>query len=278
MAKNCVVSIIPVSPYQRPMPIGFGIGVERAPRVLVEADGEAEVGGTGSDGAVGHGEGAAAGGAAVPDVDERQPGQSELVDEGVGVAAVAAAAEGELGLRPTRCRRRPGPAGWRGPPARAPTPRRCARTGGCRCRRWRRAVRPVIAAPAPSHVWAGRRRSRPRCRRPVSANGTITSSIGWPISSSSGSAVVSRASTMTSPGELDVSDAVGLERLRAQIGLLGLEALHGPAPQRTRLARGDARRSSPRCSGSTTAGRGNATEPQPRQTAADEARRCRTAR
>ena len=78
----------------------LGVGVERAPRVLVEADREAEVGRAGADRALGHREGAASGRAAVPHVDERQAGEAELVDEGVGVAAVAAAAERELGSLP----------------------------------------------------------------------------------------------------------------------------------------------------------------------------------
>ena len=44
MAKNWVVSISPVSPYQRPMPHSSGERVERARRVLVEADDERDLG------------------------------------------------------------------------------------------------------------------------------------------------------------------------------------------------------------------------------------------
>ena len=59
---------------------------------------------------------------------------------------------------------------------------------------------------------------------PSPGAGTSTSSIGMPMRSCGGSASVSRASTRTSPGQLDVADAVGLERPRPSRVRRGLRA------------------------------------------------------
>ena len=159
--------------------------------VLVEADGEAEVGGAGPDRAIGHRQGAAAGGAAVPDVDERQAGEPQLVHEGVGVATVAAAAEGELGLVP------PDPGvGQRQP-------------GGVhRLLASRHAVGAAEGVDADAddgdavRIAAHARAPNAKVTTSVPSarvvNGTTTSSTGMPISSWSGSAVVRRDSTITS--------------------------------------------------------------------------------
>ena len=74
--------------------------VERARRMLVEADRHADVVGAGADRAVGHRQRAAAGGAAVGHVDELDAGEPEVGDERVGVARGVAAAERELHVAP----------------------------------------------------------------------------------------------------------------------------------------------------------------------------------
>ena len=100
IAKNCVVSIRPVSPYQLPMPIDSGSALNAPRGCLSKPIATPRSNGPGADRRVGHRQRAAAGGAPVPDVDERQPGEPELVDEGVGVATVPAAAERELDVVP----------------------------------------------------------------------------------------------------------------------------------------------------------------------------------
>ena len=67
-------------------PAGLRVDGEGAPGVLVEADRHADVEHAGLNGHVSRLQGAAAGGAAVGDVDELQAGQPQLGDHGVGVA------------------------------------------------------------------------------------------------------------------------------------------------------------------------------------------------
>ena len=95
MPKNLVVRNWPFSPYQRRHVDQRGVDVERAARVLVHADGDADVVVARPDG-VGAAGGAGRGGAGVEHVHERDAGQSEQADDRVGVGDLPAAAEGEL--------------------------------------------------------------------------------------------------------------------------------------------------------------------------------------
>ena len=140
---------------------------------------------------------------------------------------------------------------------------------------------PTTATPSfvliPRPPRAGRRRS-PRRRRPE--RGTSTSSIGIPMRSCAGSASVSRASTRTSPGQLDVADAVGLEVLGRRPRTAGTWA------RSTGWSRSTASRDVPRRRSSTSrdvhaahdAWRGNATTPQLRHREPMSSRRVGGAR
>ncbi len=77
-----------------------GVGAERAASVLVEADRQRDLGGAGLDRLGARQDRTAGGAAAVVDADERDAGQAELADERRGVAAVAAAAGGEVDVAP----------------------------------------------------------------------------------------------------------------------------------------------------------------------------------
>ena len=112
--------------------------VERARRVLVEADDERDLRRAGRQHRVRRGKRRPAGRAAVLDVDERHAGEAEHRHGRVGVARGVGAAGRELDVLPAdagvaRARRVPRP-----PPSRGRTRPRAARTGGCRCRRPRR--------------------------------------------------------------------------------------------------------------------------------------------
>ena len=76
------------------------LDAERALLVLVEADGDAEVAGTGLDRVDRLRQRGAAGRAAVDDVGERQAGEPDPADHRVGGAAVHRAADGELHVGP----------------------------------------------------------------------------------------------------------------------------------------------------------------------------------
>ncbi|MNF64101.1 hypothetical protein D3C84_458240 [compost metagenome] len=74
--------------------------VEGAARVLVEADRHADLGHATAQRGNHAGQGAAAGGAAVGHVDERDAGQPEVVGQRVGIAAILAATVGHTDLMP----------------------------------------------------------------------------------------------------------------------------------------------------------------------------------
>ena len=78
----------------------LGQRVERARRVLVEADDERDLGRAGGEHRVRGGQRRAAGRAAVLDVDERHAGEAEHRDRGVGVAGGVRAAGGEVDVLP----------------------------------------------------------------------------------------------------------------------------------------------------------------------------------
>ena len=109
--------------------------VERARRVLVEADDERDLGGAGREHRVRRRERRPAGRAAVVDVDERHAGEAEHRDGRVGVARRVGSAGGEARRPASRRRRRAARRGPRPPPSPGPTPPRAARTGGCPRRR-----------------------------------------------------------------------------------------------------------------------------------------------
>ena len=98
--KNCVVTISPM----RAVPVGQrpvgGIVLESAARMLVEADDERHLGRARLERPNRRHERRAAGRAAVPDVDEREPGRAEVGHHRVGVAGVLAAAVGDLDVAP----------------------------------------------------------------------------------------------------------------------------------------------------------------------------------
>ena len=110
MPKNCVVSISPVSPYQLPIPSPRDVGRTR-PAGAVEPDHQSEVGGLRDEHCVCGRQRRGSGRAAVLDVDERHPGQTEPRHARVGVAGGVRAAGREADLAPRHAgvgERRPG--------------------------------------------------------------------------------------------------------------------------------------------------------------------------
>ena len=77
-----------------------GVGGEGARQVLVHADGDADVVGARLDRLGGQLQRGGRGGAAVVDVHERDAGDADQPDDGVGVVDLAAAAERELHVGP----------------------------------------------------------------------------------------------------------------------------------------------------------------------------------
>ena len=194
MAKNCVVSIRPVSPYHEPMPQSSGSGLNAPGGCLSKPTTSATSACAGDEHGVRGGQRRAAGGAAVLDVDERQAGEPEAGDRGVGVAAGVRSAGGEVDLLPADAR-----VGERT----ASGDRRHLQAGDA-----------LVAAErmdadaddgdvlghrsASSSSSAGR---NAKVTVPESPGAAIrVSSIGIPMRSRAGSASVRRASTRTSPG------------------------------------------------------------------------------
>ena len=83
-----------------PVLAAWALDAERTGLVLVEPDRHADVGRAGLDRVDRLGERGATGGAAVHDVGERQAGQPDAADHGVGGAAVHRSADGELHVGP----------------------------------------------------------------------------------------------------------------------------------------------------------------------------------
>ena len=187
MAKNCVVSISPVSPYQEPMPHSSGSGLNAPGGCLSKPTTSASSAPPATSIACAVDQRRAAGRAAVLDVDEGQAGEPERRHRRVGVARRVGAAGGEVDLLPADARVGQRRARGDRRHLEAGDARRGGRTGGCRGRRPRR--RSCATGPNAKVIVS---------RSPGA--GISVSSIGMPICSRSGSDSVSRASTRTSPG------------------------------------------------------------------------------
>ena len=169
----------------------LGQRVERARRVLVEADHDGDLGAARQQHRVRGDQRRAARRAAVLDVDERDARQAEHRHRGVGVARGVRAASGEVDLSPSRCRR---PRARRGPRGR-PSP-------GRRRRGWR----PNGMDPQPddrdvrrSSRLHGPERERHDLRA-APAPGSASTPSPSRSAARAGSDSVSLASTRTSPG------------------------------------------------------------------------------